>query len=184
LPDGLTHPSARSENLIVAEHYNKQIGQKVAMPQCVIEGLDELRRRVGQEVAVGEWFDVSQSLIDSFAALTGDRQWIHIDARRAAAESPYGTTIAHGLLTLSLISQMHAQAVQIRGDYTRAINYGFNRVRFPAAVKAGAKIRIHSTLGAIDEVEGGVQLSWDVVFEIEGQAKPALAAQWLVRHYR
>jgi acyl dehydratase len=151
------------------------------MPACIIEGLDELRRRVGQELAVGEWFEVSQALIDAFADLTGDRQWIHIDANRAAAESPYGATIAHGLLTLSLISPLQAQAVQIRSDYTRAINYGFNRVRFPAAVKAGTRIRIHSTLGAIDETDDGVQLTWDVVFEIEGQTKPACAAQWLVR---
>ncbi len=153
------------------------------MRACVIDGVQELRRRVGQEVAVGEWFEISQALIDDFAGLTGDRQWIHVDRQRAAAESPYGTTIAHGLLTLSLISQLQAQAVQIRGDYTRAINYGFNRIRFPAAVNAGARIRIHSALGAVDDIEGGVQLTWDVVFEIEGQSKPALAAQWLVRLY-
>jgi acyl dehydratase len=180
----LTHPSPRPENLLAAEHYNKQIEWKVFMPTCVIDGLDELRLRVGQEIAVGEWFGVSQSLIDDFAALTGDRQWIHIDPQRAAAQSPYGTTIAHGLLTLSLISELHAQAVQIRGDHTRAINYGFNRIRFPAAVKAGARIRIHSTLEAIDELEEGLQLTWDIIFEIEGQTKPALVAQWLVRLYR
>ncbi len=153
------------------------------MPTCIIEGLDELRRRVGQELAVGEWFEVSQSLIDDFAALTGDRQWIHVDPQRAATESPYGATIAHGLLTLSLISRLHAYAVEIRSDHTRAINYGFNRVRFPAAVKAGTRIRIHSTLAAIDEIDGGVQIIWDVVFEIEGQPKPACVAQWLVRLY-
>ena len=154
------------------------------MPKCVIDGLDELRRSVGQEVAIGEWLEVSQALIDDFATLTGDRQWIHVDPQRAAAESPYGKTIAHGLLTLSLISQLHAQAVQIRGNYSRAINYGFNRVRFPAAVKAGSRIRIHSTLGAIDELEEGLQLMWDIIFEIEGQTKPALVTQWLVRLYR
>src|SRR6476619_7562969 len=82
----LTHPSPRPENLLAAGPYNKQIERKVFMPTCVIDGLDELRRRVGQEVAIGEWFEVSQALIDDFAALTGDRQWIHIDANRAAAE--------------------------------------------------------------------------------------------------
>src|SRR5438445_13246660 len=116
------------------------------MLPCVLDGLTELRARVGQEVAVSDWLLVSQSLIDDFAELTGDRQWIHVDPQRAKSQSPYGTTIAHGLLTLSLISQLHSQAIQIRGDHSRAINYGFNQVRFPAAVPAGAHIRVHSTL--------------------------------------
>jgi len=153
------------------------------MPPRIIEGIDELRSLVGQEAGVSDWLEVSQSLIDRFAELTCDRQWIHVDLARAKAESPYGTTIAHGFLTLSLVSQLHAQAVQIRGDHTRAINYGFNRVRFPTAVPAGSRIRLRSTLESIDEVEGGVQLTWAVSIEIEHEPKPPLIAQWLVRLY-
>src|SRR5262245_50980502 len=99
------------------------------MPQRVIGGIEELQGLVGQEVGISEWQEVSQQLIDAFAELTGDRQWIHTDPKRAQAESPYGTTVAHGFLTMSLISQLQAQAVQTRGDHTRSINYGLNRVR-------------------------------------------------------
>jgi len=149
----------------------------------VIDGMEELRSVIGQEIGVGDWFEVSQTLIDTFADLTCDRQWIHVDPERAKVESPYGSTVAHGFLTLSLVSQLHGQAVRIRGDHTRAINYGFNRVRFPAAVPAGARIRIHSTLEAVEEIPDGVQLTWAVSVEIESHPKPALVAEWLVRLY-
>jgi acyl dehydratase len=154
------------------------------MPQRVIESIKELQGLVGQEVGLSDWHLVSQELIDAFAELTDDRQWIHIDPERAKAESPYGTTVAHGFLTLSLVSQLQRQAVQIRGDHTRAINYGLNRVRFPAAVPAGSRIRLRSTLETVEEIAGGVQLTWGMLVEVEGQEKPALAAQWLVRLYR
>jgi acyl dehydratase len=150
----------------------------------VIDGIDELRGVVGQEVGVSDWFEVAQALIDAFAELTGDRQWIHVDREKAKAESSYGTTVAHGFLTLSLVSQLHRQVVQIQGDHTRAINYGFNRVRFPAAVPVGSRIRVRSTLEAVEEIAGGVQLTWAVSVEIERQSKPAVVAQWLVRLYR
>jgi acyl dehydratase len=150
----------------------------------VIEGIEELRGLVGHEVGTSDWLEVSQALIDDFAELTGDRQWIHVDQERAKTQSPYGTTVAHGFLTLSLVSQLHAQAVRVRGDHTRTINYGFNRVRFPAAVTAGARIRVHSTLEAVEEIPGGVQVTWAVSVEIEWEPKPALVAQWLVRLYR
>jgi len=153
------------------------------MAQREISGIDELWGLVGQEVGVSDWFEISQALIDAFAALTRDQQWIHIDLERAKAESPYGTTIAHGFLTLSLISQLQGQIVRIHGKHSRAINYGFNRVRFPAAVPAGARIRLHSTLEAVEEIPGGLQLTWAVSVEIEGQSKPAVVAQWLLRLY-
>ena len=153
------------------------------MSPRVIDGLESLRGLVGQEVGVSDWLEVLQAKIEAFADVTGDRQWIHVDAQRAQAESPYGTTIAHGFLTLSLVSQLHGRAVRISG-FTRAINYGLNRLRFPAAVLSGARIRTHSTLEAVEEIDGGVQLTWAVTVEVEGQAKPALAAQWLVRLYR
>lgn len=154
------------------------------MPTRVISGIEELRALVGQEVGVSDWLQVSQSMIDAFADLTGDRQWIHVDPERAKIESPYGATVAHGFLTLSLISQLHGQAVQLRGTHTRAINYGFNRVRFPCAVRSGARIRVHSMLEATEDIDGGTQLTWGMSVEVEGQPKPAVVAQWLVRLYR
>lgn len=154
------------------------------MPQRVVEGLDELKGLVGKEVGVGDWFEVTQALINAFAEVTQDRQWIHIDPARAKAESPYGVTIAHGFLTLSLLTHLHHQAVEIRGGYSRGINYGLNRVRFTAAVPAGSRIRAHSTLHALEEIQGGVQVTWTISVEIEGQSKPALVAEWLTRMYQ
>jgi acyl dehydratase len=150
----------------------------------VIEDIRELHDLVGVEVGTSDWFEVDQALITAFAALTQDDQWIHVDGERARMESPYGTTIAHGFLTLSLLSRLQAQAVQIRGEFARRINYGFNRIRFPAAIVAGARIRLRSTLQALEEIEGGVQLTWAVIIEIEGQSRPALAAEWIGRLYR
>ncbi len=153
------------------------------MSPRIVEGLAELQGLVGQEVGVSDWFEVSQSVINQFADATGDQQWIHVDPERAKTDSPYGTTIAHGFLTLSLLSHLQRQALELRGPFSRAINYGFNRVRFPAAVPAGARVRLHSTLNAIEEIEGGAQCTWDLSVEIEGQSKPALVAQWLGRLY-
>lgn len=153
------------------------------MAARVVEGLAELRGLVGQEVGVGDWFVVSQAMIDAFAEATQDRQWIHLDAARAQAESPYGTTIAHGFLTLALLTHLHRQAVDLRGPFQRAINYGLNRVRFPAPVPAGARIRARSTLQAVEDIDGGVQLTWLVTVECEGNPKPALVAEWLGRLY-
>jgi len=157
--------------------------ESAAQPHS-IASLDELSNLLGKEVGVSDWLDVSQELVNRFADLTCDPQWIHTDPERAKLESPYGTTIAHGFLTLSLLSHLQRQAVQIHGNFSRAINYGLNRVRFPAAVPVGSRIRVHSTLSALDEIEGGVQITWDASIEIESQPKPALVAQWLIRLYR
>jgi acyl dehydratase len=143
----------------------------------------ELRGLVGQEVGVSDWFPVAQERINAFAEVTEDRQWIHCDAERARAESPYGTTIAHGFLTLSLLSHLLPQAVRVRGPFSRAINYGLNRVRFPAAVPAGGRIRARCTLQALEEVPGGLQLTWAVTVECEGQSKPVMVAESLSRLY-
>jgi acyl dehydratase len=152
------------------------------MSQRVI-GVAELRGLVGREVGVSDWFTVTQERIDAFAAVTEDRQWIHCDAARARSESPYGTTIAHGYLTLSLLSHLLAQAVRVRGPFSRVINYGLNRVRFPSAVPAGGRIRARCTLQAAEEVPGGVQVTWAVTVECEGQPKPAMVAESLSRFY-
>jgi acyl dehydratase len=152
------------------------------MPQRVI-GVAELRELVGQEVGVSDWFPVTQERINAFAAVTEDRQWIHCDADRARAESPYGTTIAHGYLTLSLLSHLLSQAVRVRGPFSRVINYGLNRVRFPAAVPAGGRIRARCTLQAVEEVPGCLQVTWAVTVECEEQPKPVMVAESLSRFY-
>jgi len=145
--------------------------------------LVELRTRVGQEVGVSGWHSIEQQQIDGFAAVTGDDQWIHIDVDRARHESPYQSTIAHGFLTVSLISIMAREAVEIVGDFKMRINYGFNRLRFPGAVPAGSRIRGRFTLNSVKDFEGGVEIAWGVVVEVEGREKPALVAEWLVRTY-
>jgi acyl dehydratase len=150
----------------------------------IIESVEELRSLIGQEVAVGEWFPVEQSRIDLFADATGDHQWIHLDVTRARTESPYGGTIAHGFLTLSLLSELSRQCVEIQGQFKMRINYGLNRVRFPAPVAAGSRIRPRFTLLAIEEIDEGYQVVWAVTLEAEGARKPALYAEWLVRLYR
>ena len=149
----------------------------------VIEGIEELKNLVGQQLGTSDWLTISQEQICAFAEVTGDRQWIHIDAERARTESPFGTTTAHGFLTLSLVSRLHAQAVQVRGDFKMAINYGLNRVRYPSPVPSGSRIRAHSTLGSVDEIPGGIQVLWLVTVEIEGSAKPAMVAEWIIRFY-
>ena len=150
----------------------------------VIETLEELRALIGREVAVGDWFTMDQARIDAFADATGDHQWIHQDVARAKAESPYGGTIAHGFLTLSMLSNLSRECFEIGGNFRIRINYGLNRVRFPAPVPAGARIRPHFTLRSLEEIEEGYQVVWVVNMEVEGGPKPALYAEWVVRLYR
>jgi acyl dehydratase len=145
--------------------------------------LHELRTKVGQEIGVSDWRSVTQSEIDQFAQVTGDHQWIHIDPERALRESPYGTTIAHGFLTVSLLSQFIDEAVDLAGDFKLRVNYGFNRLRFTGAVPSGARIRGRFTLQSIKDIEGGVELAWLSTVEVEGRDKPALVAEWLGRTY-
>jgi acyl dehydratase len=145
--------------------------------------LDDLRANVGKELGISDWHVVSQSQIDQFADVTGDHQWIHVDPDRAARESPYKTTIAHGFLTVSLLSQLIKEAIVMTDDYKMRVNYGFNRLRFTGAVPSGARIRARFTLQSIKEVEGGVELTWLSTVEVEGRDKPALVAEWLGRTY-
>jgi acyl dehydratase len=145
--------------------------------------VEDVRQSIGKEVGVGGWLAVNQELIDGFAELTGDRQWIHVDARRARRESPFGATVAHGFLTVALLSSLVHQAVDLQADSRLRVNYGFNRLRFPAPVTAGSRIRARVTPNAVRDLEGGIEIAWGVVVEIENQAKPALAAEWLVRVY-
>jgi acyl dehydratase len=149
----------------------------------IIETVEELQSLVGHEVEVGDWFPVEQSRIDAFADVTGDHQWIHQDVERARKESPFGGTIAHGFLTLSMLSRLSHDCFEIRGDFKMRINYGLNRVRFPAPVPAGSRIRPRFTLQSLDEFDEGYQAVWVVSIEVEGGRKPALYAEWVVRLY-
>ncbi len=150
------------------------------MSASTVVSVDHLRGRVGDEVAVSDWFEVTQSHIDEFAEATLDQQWIHVDPERAARESPYGRTIAHGFLTLSLLAHLYQETITVTG-LRMGINYGFNRVRFTGPVPSGARIRAHFRLAALDEIANGVQMTWNVEVECEGAEKPVLIAEWLNR---
>jgi len=143
--------------------------------------LEDLSRSIGQEAGVSGWMDVSQDMVDRFADLIGDRQWIHVDVERAHRESPFGATVAHGFLTVALLSKLVDEAVNLEADAKLRVNYGFNRLRFPAPVRVGSRIRARATPNAVRDIEGGIELAWGVVVEIENQTKPALAAEMLVR---
>jgi acyl dehydratase len=144
--------------------------------------VSELGAQTGREIAVSDWVPVSQDRVNAFADATGDHQWIHVDPARAAAESPFKTTIAHGFLTLSLVSSLLRDAVQIAG-VRMAINYGLNRVRFVSPVPTGSRIRGRFTVGTVESVGNAVQTTWQITVERDGAAKPALVAEWLVRYY-
>ena len=148
-----------------------------------IHGFEELKTLVGHEAGVSAWFAVPQDLISQFAALTGDTQWIHVDPERARAESPFGNTIAHGFLTVSLMSRLVREAVDLQDHFKMGVNYGFNRLRFPAPVPAGSRIRARVTLNALKESSDHVEIAWGVTIEIENSARPALVAEWLIRKY-
>ena len=150
----------------------------------MIESFDQLRQMVGQEVSVSKWVEVTQERINAFADATDDQQWIHIDSERAKADSPYHTTVAHGFLTLSLLSSFWHQAVEMPTGSEMKINYGLNRVRFPAPVAAGSRIRARFGLQSVSDFDGGVQITWKVNVEVEDTPKPCLAAEWIVRVYR
>jgi acyl dehydratase len=153
------------------------------MLPLVVVNPQSLRELVGRELGVTEWFVVTQDRIALFAEATEDRQWIHLDRARASEESPYGTTIAHGFLTLSLISHFLKSAIQIQSGLRLAVNYGLNRVRFPAAVHADSRIRARVALLALKELTDCVEATYGVTIEREQSEKPACVAEWIVRYY-
>jgi len=148
----------------------------------IVCGIEELGQLVGKEVAVTDWFTVTQERIDVFADATEDYQWIHVDRERAVKESPYGTTVAHGFLTLSLLPYLMGQAVEIQG-MPLGINYGLNRVRFSGPVPVGSRVRARFRLAAVENIAKGVQTTWNVTVEREGESKPVLVAEWLTRRH-
>jgi acyl dehydratase len=150
------------------------------MPAPPID-VKELESRVGSEIAVSPWTAVEQDRIDLFARATDDHQWIHVDPERARA-GPFGGTIAHGFLTLSLLPRLVSEALRVSG-VRMSVNYGLNRVRFTAPLPSGSRIRARVVLAKLEKVQGGVQLAWNVTVEREGGDRPCLVAEWLVRHY-
>ena len=149
----------------------------------VLETPHSLKDWVGREFLVTDWFAITQDRIQQFAEATEDRQWIHVDRERAERESPYGATIAHGFLTLSLLSRFMKEAIQIRGGVRMSVNYGLNRVRFPSPVRADSKIRVRFTLQSLKELPDALEAVFDARVEVQGSDKPCCVAEWVVRYY-
>jgi acyl dehydratase len=146
-----------------------------------LTGLEGLREAEGRELGVTDWREITQAEVDAFAEATGDHQWIHVDPERAAA-SPLGGTIAHGLLTLSLAPAMTASLLSFEG-FAFALNYGYDRVRFPAPLRVGARLRMRATLASVQDIPGGAQITIVQTFEVEGGTKPVCVAESLARVY-
>lgn len=153
------------------------------MPPLVIETPRSLSDFVGREVAVTDWFTVTQDRIRQFAEVTEDRQWIHVDRERAQRESPYGATIAHGFLTLSLVSHFMRQAIEIRTGVWMGINYGLNRVRFPSPVRADSQIRARVNLLSMKELPNALEATFAISVEGQDSDRPHCVAEWIVRYY-
>jgi acyl dehydratase len=142
----------------------------------------DMKAHVGEKIGTSDWVLVDQKMIDTFADATGDHQWIHVDVARAKREMPGGATIAHGFLTLSLIAGLAHQTHDILGR-SRGINYGSDRVRFTAPVPSGSRVRLHQTLTKVEDIEGGVRMTFENQMEIEGQSRPALIAETIALAY-
>ena len=148
----------------------------------VIQGVEELQTYLGQEVGVSDWLTITQERVDEFARATGDNQWIHTDPVRAKAESPFGNTIAHGFLTLSLAPRLSYDTYRIEG-VKMALNYGLNKVRFTSHVTTNSRVRMRVTLLTLEATKGGFKITTRVTFEVEGHDKPACVADTLAVLY-
>jgi acyl dehydratase len=152
------------------------------MARTTVDGVDGVQGLVGQHLGHSDWVDVPQEQVDLFADATGDAQWIHVDADRAKAESPFGGPVAHGFLTLSLIPMLVPQILEVTG-FRMGVNYGLEKVRFPSPVPVGSRIRAGAVLDSAAPIEGGVQLVVTVTVEVEGGTKPAMVATTVSRRY-
>jgi acyl dehydratase len=152
------------------------------MAPRIINGSAELKTLVGEHLGYSEWLEITQERVNLFADATGDHQWIHVDPERAKAESPFGGPIAHGYLTLSLGPVLMPQAVVTTG-FKMGVNYGCNKVRFMSPVPVGARVRLGVKLLQVDDIAGGVQSTYELVFECEGAAKPSCVAEVIFRSY-
>jgi acyl dehydratase len=144
-----------------------------------INGIDELKALVGEELGTSDWLEITQERVNTFADATGDHQWIHVDPERAK-DGPFKGTIAHGYLTMSLGPVLLPQVVTVTG-FSMALNYGLNKLRFPSPVPVGSKLRLSAKLVAVDDVTGGVQTTYELTFQVEGSDKPACVAESLYR---
>ncbi|MCY3891415.1 MAG: MaoC family dehydratase [Acidimicrobiia bacterium] len=149
----------------------------------VFATVDDLPAAVGQHLGWSDWMEITQERVNQFADATGDHQWIHIDPERAATESPYGATIAHGYLTLSLTNMFLPSLITVE-QISMGINYGVNKVRFPAPVPVGSRVRVGAELSSVDEINGGVQAVITITVEVEGSPKPACVVESLTRYMR
>ncbi len=149
------------------------------MPTTTLTGPDEVKAAVGRELGVSDWYEVTQETIDQFAEVTGDHQWIHVDPERAA-QTPFGGTIAHGLFTLSLGPKFSYEVMDMQG-FAFGVNYGYGKVRFPAPLPVGSKVRMRAALTNVDDVPGGIQITVTQTFEREGEEKPVCVAESLAR---
>ena len=144
-----------------------------------INGIDELKALVGEELGTSDWLEITQERVNQFAEATGDHQWIHVDPERAK-DGPFGGTIAHGYLTMSLGPVLLPQVVTVTG-FSMALNYGLNKLRFPSPVPVGSKLRLSAQLMDVEDINGGVQTTYRLTFEVEGQDKPACVAEAVYR---
>jgi acyl dehydratase len=154
------------------------------MPPKILDSPQALKNLIGKELAPTDWFTVTQDRINKFAEATEDRQWIHLDESRAKNESPFGAAIAHGFLTLSLVSHFMKQAIEVRSGVRLGVNYGLNKVRFPAPVKANAKIRAKVKVQSVKELPDCLETIFEVIIEAENAQKPSCAAECIVRYYK
>jgi acyl dehydratase len=153
------------------------------MSKRILDSPEALKALVGQEIAVTDWFNVTQERIQQFADATLDHQWIHVDVERARRESPFKAPIAHGFLTLSLLPHFMHQALEIKQGIRLGVNYGLNRVRFVSPVRAGSNIRARIVLQTLKEVPNGMEAVFNATVEVEGGEKPCCVAEWVVRYY-
>jgi acyl dehydratase len=147
------------------------------------ESSEALHRAVGTHLGFGDWVEITQARVDRFADATGDHQWIHLDRERTARESPFGKPIAHGYFTVSLIAGLFFELVEIK-NFAMVINYGLNKVRFPAPLKEGQRYRLNVKLGEVTEIPNGVEALLAATIEVEGERKPACVAELVFRFYR
>jgi acyl dehydratase len=152
------------------------------MAHTTVDGVEGVQSLVGQHLGWSDWVTITQEQVNQFADATGDHQWIHVDPERAKKESPFGGPIAHGYLTLSLVPDLLPQIVEITG-FRMGVNYGTEKVRFPAPVPVGSRVRAGATLAAATPFEGGVAMNMDVTVEVEGASKPSMVATVVFRRY-
>ncbi len=152
------------------------------MAKRTINGLEGLRELVGQELGTSDWLEITQDRVDQFAEATGDHQWIHVDRERAEKYSPYKTTVAHGYLTISLSPMLISQVMEVEG-VKMGVNYGLNKLRFPAPVKVGSRVRVRVALKEVNDITGGAQVVTNLTFEVEGEEKPCCVAEAVVLYY-